>query len=435
MSFCESDAGGSESTARREVAVKPAKSAERTRGKVAAERSTHRTLNLTTPAGSLDPRACPSRAPWRTTARASCDLAVCAFPDEGQSEKRSRRDESLANKLAGGSRPAWRCLVTANGAARRPRREPWTIPTTRRRSPRSRGTSAICTPTSEVRLRDDRRARRRRAPRVRIFAIPRHQRQPLVPPRRTLTKPTPSRAPSSVSRDATDEEIKRAYRNLAQVAHPDKHASPALREVRPGALPVAVLGGRAHSRPIPASPRSRASSPPHLPFRSPPRRPLRVASTNSTRRTRCSATRTVAASTTCTAWLASTPAWRLAASTSPWRRSRKSSSAREPRRRASVSRPNSTSAARMVQLQRRAPVRRGHRAETPHVRRASRRRGVALPRPQRHGLQLGVRRPRHRRHHRVRRRAGPDVARDGRGGLISVCGARCLRTRAGRLRR
>ena len=42
-----------------------------------------------------------------------------------------------------------------------------------------------------------------------------------------------SRSPSpAVGRDATDEDIKRAYLNLAQVAHPDKHASPAMREVR-----------------------------------------------------------------------------------------------------------------------------------------------------------------------------------------------------------
>jgi preprotein translocase subunit Sec63 len=36
----------------------------------------------------------------------------------------------------------------------------------------------------------------------------------------------------AVARDATDEDIKRAYRSLAQTTHPDKHSSPALREVR-----------------------------------------------------------------------------------------------------------------------------------------------------------------------------------------------------------
>ena len=104
-----------------------------------------------------------------------------------------------------------------------------------------------------MRLGEDRRARRRRPPRVHIFAPIHRQRQPLVPPRRTtLTKPTPSRALSSVSRDATDEDIKRAYRTLAQVAHPDKHASPALREVRPGATPAAVLRWAC---PLPSDPR------------------------------------------------------------------------------------------------------------------------------------------------------------------------------------
>jgi DnaJ-class molecular chaperone len=39
----------------------------------------------------------------------------------------------------------------------------------------------------------------------------------------------------SVARDASDEDIKRAYRNLAQATHPDKHSSPMLREVRQGA--------------------------------------------------------------------------------------------------------------------------------------------------------------------------------------------------------
>jgi len=38
---------------------------------------------------------------------------------------------------------------------------------------------------------------------------------------------------SSVARDASDEEIKRKYRALAQTLHPDKqHGSAALREVR-----------------------------------------------------------------------------------------------------------------------------------------------------------------------------------------------------------
>ena len=38
---------------------------------------------------------------------------------------------------------------------------------------------------------------------------------------------------STVARDASDEEIKRKYRALAQTLHPDKqHGSAALREVR-----------------------------------------------------------------------------------------------------------------------------------------------------------------------------------------------------------
>ena len=36
----------------------------------------------------------------------------------------------------------------------------------------------------------------------------------------------------AVSRDATEDEIKKAYRTLAQTCHPDKHSSPVLREVR-----------------------------------------------------------------------------------------------------------------------------------------------------------------------------------------------------------
>jgi hypothetical protein len=41
-----------------------------------------------------------------------------------------------------------------------------------------------------------------------------------------------ARAACAVARDASEEDIKRAYRALAQAVHPDKHPSAALREVR-----------------------------------------------------------------------------------------------------------------------------------------------------------------------------------------------------------
>ena len=218
--------------------MKPAKVPKGRGGKVAAERSTHRTLKLDDAGRILGIPELTLREHHHERSRVRrAARGVRVPPGQDQSLKsasralRAGRISIRLGRLGGVS-------STANGAGRRPGREPWTNPTTRRRSPRSRGISAICTPTSEVRLGDDRRARRRRPPRVHIFAPIHRQRQPLVPPRRTtLTKPTPSRALSSVSRDATDEDIKRAYRTLAQVAHPDKHASPALREVRPGATP------------------------------------------------------------------------------------------------------------------------------------------------------------------------------------------------------
>jgi hypothetical protein len=41
-----------------------------------------------------------------------------------------------------------------------------------------------------------------------------------------------ARSAFAVARDASEDDIKRAYRALAQAVHPDKHPSAALREVR-----------------------------------------------------------------------------------------------------------------------------------------------------------------------------------------------------------
>ena len=60
--------------------------------------------------------------------------------------------------------------------------------------------------------------------------------KPAFDSRERPSRPTPSFDSSlvssiAVSRDATEDEIKKAYRTLAQTCHPDKHSSPALREV------------------------------------------------------------------------------------------------------------------------------------------------------------------------------------------------------------
>ena len=74
----------------------------------------------------------------------------------------------------------------------------------------------------------------------RTDAIPRRsQRCPLADARTAHTRPSfaPSSPPSAeispsaaVSRDASEDDIKKAYRALAQVAHPDKHSSSVLRD-------------------------------------------------------------------------------------------------------------------------------------------------------------------------------------------------------------
>ena len=55
-----------------------------------------------------------------------------------------------------------------------------------------------------------------------------------MPPARSFPPPPSAekkQSPSAVvSRDATEDDIKKAYRALAQVAHPDKHSSSVLRE-------------------------------------------------------------------------------------------------------------------------------------------------------------------------------------------------------------
>jgi curved DNA-binding protein CbpA len=85
-------------------------------------------------------------------------------------------------------------------------------------------------------------------------------RAPARPGRRALR----AAARRAVARDASVEDIKRAYRTLAQAVHPDKHPTAALREVRActrrgarvSALPTFVRearrGGTARTRLTPA---------------------------------------------------------------------------------------------------------------------------------------------------------------------------------------
>jgi len=87
---------------------------------------------------------------------------------------------------------------------------------------------------------------------------------------------TPERPLPAVGREASDDDIKKAYRLQAQTLHPDKHSSAALREVRGaggGAAACAAVYGAAFQAAGLTEASSHASSPGrHCPFQPSPLR-------------------------------------------------------------------------------------------------------------------------------------------------------------------